>query len=405
MPTILTGQRDTLNIETSRKKLDAEPKIALFDPQATPLATALFTMGREYVKDDQGRVKVGGVPLMKRVAFNPRVDWWEDELIGFKTTINNAAGYTTSSTSLVVAAGTGSIFQNRDTVFVPRTGEIFEVTAVSTDTLTVVRGIGNSGVGVAINDKDELLLLGSAYPEGAASNSGRSTKETNNFQYLQIQRTPIEETRTFGKTELYTEADWAFEVKKQGIEHLKKLERMFWFGKRQEGTDAISGKPKRFSGGIIGQFIQTNVSVFPGTATESDFNQFLETVLSRGSSMKYLFCSPRVLTVISNFAQGRLRTVTDNQMYGMTIHEYQSPHGVMKLVREPIFDEVSDYAGAMCAVDFKNIKYRFLKDSDVSLLPNRQNNDVDGRKAEYLSESGIQLQLERESALAKGITN
>lgn len=55
--------------------MDAEPKIALFDPQQTPLVSALFTIGREYNKDSDGRVQVGGVPIMKKVATNPRIDW------------------------------------------------------------------------------------------------------------------------------------------------------------------------------------------------------------------------------------------------------------------------------------------------------------------------------------------
>lgn len=406
MPTIRTGQRDTLNIETTRKKTDAEPKIALFDPQSTPLVTALFTLGREYVKDADGRVKVGGVPLAKKVATNPRFDWWEDELIGLKSAVNLAAGYSASATSIVVDDGT--IFGSNDVVLNSRTGEIIEIDSVATNTLTVRRGVGNSGTGVAMNDNDELVVIGSAYPEGASSLDSRSTLETNNFNYTQIQRTPVEETRTMSKTELYTEADWAHELKKQGIEHLKKLERMFWLGKREESTNTVnnaSGKPKRYSGGIIGQFISTNVTTFNGTMTEADFHSWLETALKNGSSMKWVFAAPRVLSVVSNFAHGRLQTKPGDKVYGLSIHEYLSPHGTVRFVRQPLFDEVTEYNGAMVALDLKNVKYRFLKDSDVSLLDNRQANDVDGRKSEYLSESGLQFMVEKEASLAKGITN
>lgn len=404
--TILSGQRDTLNIETSRKKTDAEPKIALFDPQSTPLVTALYTIGREYNKDGNGRVAVSGVPLMKAVASNPEFTWWEDELIGFKSSINLAAGYSASATSLVV--DDGSAFGANDVVLVSRTAEIMEIDEVATNTLTVRRGVGNSGTGVALLDNDELIVIGSAYPEGASSNSGRSTKEVKGFNYTQIQRTPIEETRTFSKTELWTGADWVFEVKKQGIEHLKKIERTLWYGKREESTNTTNnaaGKPKRYTGGIIGQFIQTNVTTFNGTMTEADFNSYLEAQLARGSSMKYTFCAPRVLSVISNFAQGRLKTVQDEKIYGMSIQEYQSPHGLVKLVRQPIFAETSQYAGTMVTIDMNNLKYRYLQDSDVALLQNRQQNDVDGRKAEYLSETGLQMMLEKEAGMANGITN
>lgn len=406
MPTILSGQRDTLNIETSRKKIDAEPKIALFDPQATPLVSSLFTIGREYVKDGNGAVKVSGVPLLKKPTSNPRFDWWEDELIGYKTLVNNASGISSSDTTIEVDDYT--IFRASDVVFVPRTGELMEVSGnPSSSPVTFRRGVGNSGTGVAMVDNDELVIIGSAYPEGATSQSGKSTLEVNNYNYTQIQRTPIEETRTFSKTEMWTENDWAFQLKKQGVEHLKKLERMLWFGKREESTNSTNntnGKPKRFSGGIM-NFISTYRTVFSGTMTEADFHAYLEVALKNGSTMKYNFCAPRVLSVISNFAHGRLQTKIDDKVFGLTIHEYQSPHGLVKLVRQPLFDEMQAYAGAMATIDMKNLKYRYLADSDVHLLDNRQENDRDGRKSEYLSESGLQFMLEREASVGTGITN
>lgn len=404
--TQIAGQRDSMNIETGRKKIDAEPKIALFDPQATPLVTALFTIGREYVKDDSGAVAVSGVPLMKKPTINPEFTWWEDQLAGFKTQINLAAGYTGANTAIVV--DDGGIFQARDIVYVPRTNELMEVNgAPAGNTVTFRRGVGASGTGVALLDNDELILIGSAYPEGAASNSGRSTLEVKNSNFTQIQRTAIEETRTFQRTEMWTENDWAYQIKKQGIEHLKKLERMLWFGKKEESVDTVnnaSGKPKRTSGGIF-NFIQTNRTAFNGTMTESDFHSFLEQALKNGSNMKYVFCSPRILSVISNFAHGRLQTKSGEQIFGLSVHEYQTPHGLVKLVRQPLFDESAATAGTMVVLDLKNLKYRFLQDSDVQLLDNRQAPDVDGRKSEYLSESGLQFQLENEAAMATGITN
>ena len=162
MPTIITGQRDTLNIETSQKKIDAEPKIALFDPLLTPLATALFTMGRQYITADNGAVSIKGFPIAKKSAINSRVDWWEDELEGFKST---AAGAQSSSTTTLNVAD-GTVFSVKDVLFNPRTGELFEVGAISTNALTVRRGVGNSGVGLAINDNDEIVQIGNVYAEG-----------------------------------------------------------------------------------------------------------------------------------------------------------------------------------------------------------------------------------------------
>ncbi len=403
MPPEINGQRTTLNIDTRRIKIDAEPKIALFDPQATPLAVAISTIGREYVKDDNGMVKVTGVPFMKKVTTAPRFDWWEDQLVGFKS--NSTAAYLSTDTAITVVDGT--VYNIGDIVWNSRTSELMEVNgAPSGNVVTFRRGVGSSGTGIAINANDELMVIGNAYPEGAASRQAKTTKEVNNYNFTQIIRTSVEITRTLMNTNTYTEDEWQYEVKKTGVEHLKKIERTLWFGKREESTDSAnntSGAPKRTTGGIINQFILTNIFTAPSTLTEADFNSFLETALKNGSTMKYVFCAPRVLTVISNFAQGRLRTAVDDTIYGLTIHEYQSPHGLIKLVRQPIFDESVQTSGTAVAIDMQNMKYRYLQNSDTTFLDNRQNNDVDGKKGEYLTEMGLEFQLEKEAAMLVGV--
>src|SRR3972149_4685562 len=71
-------QRTTGNIEQGRRVTDAEAKIALLDPQITPLMTAFGTYGREYAHKGNNVVEVTGAPLMKRETYNPEYTWWED---------------------------------------------------------------------------------------------------------------------------------------------------------------------------------------------------------------------------------------------------------------------------------------------------------------------------------------
>jgi hypothetical protein len=53
--------------------------------------------------------------------------------------------------------------------------------------------------------------------------------------------------------------------------------------------------------------------------------------------------------------------------------------------------------------------YRYLANDSVSrdtkVLPNRQPNDQDGRKDEYLSEVGLQFGLQRTHGVLTGITS
>jgi len=402
--TQISGQRDTLNIETGRIKKDVEPKIALLDPQISPLATALSTIGRQYLRDGDGSVKVKGTPILKKATTSSRFEWWEDQLLGTKSNINLAAGYSSSDTSMVVDDGT--IFAAGSVVWNPRTNEILEVSAVSTNTLTVRRGVGNSGTGVAVLNRDEMIVIGNVYPEGAVSRTSKTTLETNVYNYTQIIRTSVQITETLKNTDTYTEEEWKYQVAKAGIEHMKNIERTLWFGKREQSTNSANnadGQPKRFTGGILNHFLTTNVMTAPATLTEAEWDSFLETALRKGSTMKYVFCSSRVLTVISNFAKNRLLTKMDDKTYGVSIHEYQSPHGTVKLIKNPIFDETEYTSGHAVALDMNNIKYRYLQNRDTKFLDNRQENDRDGQKGEYLTEMGLQLQLESEMALLKGV--
>lgn len=404
----VSGIRDTLNIETGRIKKDVEAKIALLDPEISPLMTAVSTMGREYIREGEGAnaaVKVTGVPVMKRASTSSRFEWWEDQLVGVKTAVNNVAGITSSDTTIEVDDYT--IFTAGDIVWNTRTNELLEVNGTpSSSPVTFRRGVGASAVGVAMNNDDELIIIGNVYPEGAASRESLTNLETNVYNYTQIIRTPVEITETLKNTDLYTEDEWKYQMKKAGVEHLKKMERAFWFGKREQSQNTVNntaGKPKRTTGGILNHFLSTNVRVAPSTLTESDWNSFLELALQKGSTKKWAFCSPRALSVIASFASNKLQTKSDDRVYGVSIHEYISPHGTIKLVRQPMFAESVNTNGHVVVLDLGRFKYRYLQNRDVAFLDNRQENDEDSRKGEYLCEVGGQLMNESEMAVLKGV--
>lgn len=138
MPTIVTGVRDTANIQTAKLKIDMSEKIALLQPSATPFIT--------FLKRAKGNTEV---------ATNPKFQWMEDDLGARWDAINNGAGYLSTDTSLVV--DNGAYFSAGDIVKVPRTGECMLVTAVATNTLTVVRGYGVTAA-AALVDNDPLKL-------------------------------------------------------------------------------------------------------------------------------------------------------------------------------------------------------------------------------------------------------
>jgi hypothetical protein len=109
-----------------------------------------------------------------------------------------------------------------------------------------------------------------------------------------------------------------------------------------------------------------------------------------------VFCSSPVLTAVGGFASNKTQ-VTDVNIarFGTVITSYQSPNGLVYLVREPLFDEVASMQGAAVMLDMNNISLRYLEGNGKSLDLKRyddiQENDRAGRKGEFKGVVGIDV--------------
>lgn len=382
---IIAGPRGTGNITQAQRKPDIGDRVLLLQPDAAPL-TVLSKMTR------------------RKPTVNPEFKWAEDDLDVRFSSISNAGGYAAGATSLVVANGT--YFAEHDLVRVTRTGEIFRVTAVATNTLTVVRGVGNAGTGTTLNDADELLILGSAQPEGDTSKPARSSTTTFVTNYTQIFRTPWELTETWDKSDtFFTQSDWDYQRGKKGIEHLKSIEEAFLYGKADENTSG--SQPRRTTGGALSR-ITTNVTAAGGVLSETSFWGALRGAFRYGSQSKWLFASMLVADVLNGYARSKvLVNDSGNGSYGLNVRNFQSPHGNLKLVTHFLL-EGSTYGGYALVIDQANVAYRYLANSrgsrDTHVRENIQAPDADTRKDEWLTECGLELGQERTHALITGIT-
>jgi len=391
----LTGSpnRYTLNVNQTLRKPDIADAILLLQPDASPLT-------------------VLSKRLNKSPTHNPLFQWAEDDLDPRFSAC--PAGATNVATSFAVTAGQGSYFQGYDLVKVTTTGEILRVTGVATDTLTVQRGIGQGGTGTTIGAGAELLLLGSAMPEGATSKPARSNNATMATNYTQIFRKPIESTETWIHSDQFTtQNDWDYQLAKEGIEHLKDIEEAFLQGRAMEDTTAltvagITGAPVvRSTGGAI-PFITTNVTAAGGTFTETSFFAALRGVFRYGSQTKTMFASGLVVDVMNAYARSKVQIPTMSEdTYGLQVVKYQSPHGTINLVRHWLL-EGTTYSGYAVILDMSNVKYRYLANEkgsrDTHVRENIQAPDADTQKNEYLTECGLQFGLQATHGLITGVT-
>jgi hypothetical protein len=379
----VAGYRLTTNILGDQLAIDMSSSIDLLEPSSQPLCVFTRRAGKE-------------------ATVAPKFNWLTDKSRARYTTTSGAqlAGDVT-----VNVASAASIAQ-WDTLLNTRTGELFRVTAVAVNALTVVRGIGNSGTGLAMNSGDEILIVASASPEGATGKTPRSNNPAQVTNYTQIVREPFAESGTMSATgNQVNPIDWPLQTKKAGIEHAKDLEYAFLFGKRDATT--VSNAELRTTGGIVNQ-ITTHSTDAGGTLSEDEWNAFMATVMRYNTTKNALMlASATVVSALNKFPASKQITKNDETTYGMNVTRFASPFGAVNLVYHPLL-EGAKYGGYAIVLDLDSVAYRYLAANGVSrdtkLLPNRQENDRDGRMSEYLTESGPEWGTEARHGILTGVT-
>jgi hypothetical protein len=288
-----------------------------------------------------------------------------------------------------------------------RTGEVFRVTAVNdaTSTLTVSRNWDGGPTNRLLNNGDALFIIGGAHKEGAPLGDARATKKVPVTNYCEIFRTPVKLTKTLAASKLYGVAsERAYQRMKAGREHNMQMERAFWFGVKRE--DLSGTEPIRSTGGVF-SFITTNKTTLANEAafTKAEFDKFLESVFFYGSDERWVFASPRMMSLINAFADNAIRVMqlevgrTAERTYGIQISRYQSAHGIVNLVLTRLFKDYrtsGNIAGkVLVAVDIDNdaAAYRYLR--NTQLRTDIQTPGDDAFVDEYLTECGLQFGQER----------
>jgi len=388
---MITNASGSQNILSSQKVLDISDKIYLLEPSAAPL----------YVLVSK---------LNKRVAINTSFSWIEDYLNPSWDTLSASA----TSAATAISVNYPAFFNKYDLLKVPSTGEVLLLTAASTSgALTAVRGYGSTSAASAANAAD-IFRIGTAFEEGSAYSSlvTKSTKASSVTNYAQIFRTSVEITRTLANTELYGGADRAYQRKKKGIEFMRDLERAFLYGEPYEDTnskDTSITHARRVTGGI-NYFISTNSTAAGGTLTESEFEGFLRTVFRYGSDTRYMLCAPILISVVSQWAQGKLQMFPKDKTYGIAITQYLSPHGTVNLVKDIMLENAGGvsstdyYGGYGFAVELSEIVYRFLQNRDVTMETDIQLPGDDTYKDQYICEVGCEFHQEKMHGKLTGVT-
>lgn len=375
------GARTTTNVLSDQLAIDIGDQIKLLEPDTQILT--IFT--RE---------------AQKKNTVATKFKWLEDEYKARFDTTSAAA----NSAVLLIPVSNPSYYQQWDQVLVTRTGEQLSVEAVEATTIKVQRAIGSTAA--ALNEGDELMIIGTAQPENDTAKAARSKTPSKVENYTQIFRTPFEQSGSLEASNFMVQpAEWPRLAQRAGAEHAKDKEYAFLLGRKSSTTPGPT--EKRTTGGAL-SFITTNQTDAGGDLSEAEWNAFMGTVMRYGNGGKLAMAGTAGISALNKFPASKLMTRMGEDTYGINVTQYNSAFGHVNLVYHRLL-EGQKYGGYLVVVDISEVAYRPLANSeanrDTKVLPNRQAPSQDGRMSEYLTEAGLEFGMQRKHGLISGITS
>ena len=104
-----------------------------------------------------------------------------------------------------------------------------------------------------------------------------------------------------------------------------------------------------------------------------------------------MFCGAKVAGHLQKFGKDRWTPHVIEDTYGVSLTGYETFAGTLAVHLHPQFRMVPGMDNAAVIIDFPYRKYRYMEGRDTQLLRDRQSNDLDAVKHEYLTECGLEI--------------
>lgn len=355
----------------------------------------------------------GSAPLNALLAMtngestnDPEFKNFRDELPDRVLKINFGAGYDASTTTLTVDASDITKFCVKGAIIVNvNTGEVMQMSADASSTTSIAVARNISGTSHTITDNDDLIIAGYAAQEGDTSPTAVSFDATVASNYTQIFRTAFKVTNTLKSTYLRT-GDKETEAMEKALKmHMMDIERAMFWGVKHEANGSTA-QPTRYTGGVLNSVTTvidaTSGSYSGGIISEKQFDQELvENIFAYGSTTKLAFIGARVASLLQEIGKNRWQPTQVSGTYGVSMTRYATFAGDLLVHLHPQFRFIPGMENAMVVLDLPHLRYRYLEGRDTQLLKDRQANDEDATKHEYLTECGLELLQDKTHAYIK----
>jgi hypothetical protein len=390
----VTGQRTTSQAATeSRAVRRVDSDIALLEPNIGPLITLMMRMQK------------------RRAIDATKHEWYEDDYTA-RWAQNGTATVASNTSSTTITVTDGTIFTAGDMFCVPKSSssttapEVCRVTAVTSNTITIVRAIGGVGLDTIVPNAP-LRLIGSAFEEGGLPGAMKSTAPAQKYNYTQIFRTFVDFSKTNTAIKQYgtNGSDRQRELKKKLKEHkIGMASSMMWGVRSEDLTGGPTSKPVRTMGGL-NYFVQTNVvdAGNGGTLNRKAFESFSRTTFRYGNKKKLLLAAPMICSAINAWGNSWLQVRPQEEKLGVQIQSIYTAHGQFMLVNDWMLEDgfagLNGFGNVAFALDMDEVEYRYLSNNGENRDTHLNENIIrDGRDSyvdEYLTECSLKVGMEK----------
>lgn len=387
MPTYFAGIRSTADFGTDERPKEFREGILFMNPNGTSPMFALSSKAS----------------TAKKLTDPEFAWWWEINEVPSAIVTTTA---TSTDSSFAASAGNMRRFTPGDVLLI-QTGvtttyseELVRVSSITgTTSIIIQRGAANT-TPAAVSAAVVIKRVGTAFAEGTVSPDAISRNPDKRYNLAQIFKTSFEATRTNNETKKRTGDSWANDKKRRMFEHSADIEMAMFWGKRYETTGA-NGKPLRYMGGLRENM--TNVTVFATTPTIATTMTAITSVFdydSESGDERIAFCGNGFLNSLNNLilAQTSTRMNYDGEirMWGMNLNKIKFPQGTIGFKTHPLFNRDAQWTNCCFVLDMPAVRYRPLHDTEFQ--DNIQANDSDSRKAQWLTECSLELEIPHTSA-------
>lgn len=364
---------------------DIEKVLMVLKPYQTPLFQWLWFSNRKQKEVRNAYAKFA---------------WYENELLPHQTGITAAVTGTGNPVSLLLTSSNTqnlSIFNLDDIVLIEDTEEMAYVSAVSS-TVTLTNIDGSGSLTPIAEPGGVIKVIGSRNSENAGVRTSMTTKESEKYNYLNIFSESISTTGRYQAGEHFTDGvDHAGLVAKRIEEMKMQVERYFMFAPSQ-GYATAGNYRTTWGHGFLGRIV-TNVNTYNTTLGESDFDDHLKEVFSKGSNRKLHICGANQLSDINKFVKNKFELNPDPtiSVYGVQMKEYYTPFGIVDLLWSPLMD--GKFANFGFTIDADKVRLRYMANDKKGSRKFRIEEGVetpgtDGTVTKILMDLGIEIHNE-----------